>query len=108
MLVAFYHSEHTPTKLPSVATYQQDVAKFVKDFPHVRQYQSWDEANRGNIAHVLASPSAVGGGQVLPGADPRLQGLHGDRAGRARRGQHRRRRCSYISEFKREITACAP
>jgi hypothetical protein len=58
VLLAFYHSEHTPTKLPSVATYQKDVAKFVKEFPHVRQYQSWDEANRGNIKHVLASPSA--------------------------------------------------
>ena len=40
VLVAFYHSEHTPTKLPSVATYQADVKKFVKDFPHVHQYQS--------------------------------------------------------------------
>jgi len=58
VLVAFYHSEHTPTKLPSVATYQKDVAAFVKDFPNVRQYQAWDESNRGNIAHVLASPSA--------------------------------------------------
>jgi hypothetical protein len=59
VLVAFYHSEYTPTRLPGVATYQRDVQKFVKLFPHVRQYQSWDEANRGNIAHVLASPSAV-------------------------------------------------
>ncbi len=59
VLVAFYHSENTPTRLPSVATYQHDVQRFVKYFPHVRQYQSWDEANRGNIAHVLASPSAA-------------------------------------------------
>jgi hypothetical protein len=59
ILVAFYHSEYTPTKIPSVAAYQKDVAKFIKLFPHVRQYQSWDESNRGNIAHVLASPSAV-------------------------------------------------
>ncbi len=59
ILVAFYHSEHTPTKLPSVAVYQHDVQKFVKDFPHVRQYQSYDEANRGNIKHVLSSPSAA-------------------------------------------------
>ncbi len=58
VLVAFYHSERTPTRMPSVATYQRDVAKFVKDFPHVRQYQAWDESNRGNIKHVLASPSA--------------------------------------------------
>jgi hypothetical protein len=59
ILIAFYHSEHTPTKLPSVATYQSDVAKFVKDFPRVHQYQAYDEANRGNIKGQLASPNAV-------------------------------------------------
>jgi hypothetical protein len=102
VLVAFYHSENTPTRLPSVATYQHDVQRFVKYFPHVRQYQSWDEANRGNIANVLASPSAAAsaryyqallrvckgctviGLDVLDAADisPTLE---------------------YISEFKREI-----
>jgi len=59
ILVAFYHSEYTPTKLPSVASYQRDVQKFVKLFPRVHQYQSWDEANRGQIPRVLASPSAA-------------------------------------------------
>jgi len=58
VLVAFYHSEYTPTKMPSIATYKHDVQKFVKLFPHVRQYQSWNEANRGNIPRALASPSA--------------------------------------------------
>ena len=59
VLVAFYHSEYTPTRMPSVATYQRDVARFVKLFPHVRQYQSWDEANRGYIPGALQSPSAA-------------------------------------------------
>jgi hypothetical protein len=59
VLVAFYHSEYTPTKMPSVSTYQRDVQRFVKLFPHVRQYQSWDEANRGNEPHQWSSPSAV-------------------------------------------------
>jgi hypothetical protein len=59
VLVAFYHSEYTPTRLPSVATYQRDVAKFIKLFPRVRQYQSWDEANRGNVPHAYSSPSAA-------------------------------------------------
>ncbi len=59
VLVAFYHSEYTPTRLPSVAVYQRDVQKFVKLFPHVRQYESWDESNRGNVAHLFSSPSAV-------------------------------------------------
>ena len=58
MLVAFYHSQHTPTRLPSVSLYKRDVEKFVKRFPNVRQYQAWDEANRGNIPHYLSSPSA--------------------------------------------------
>jgi hypothetical protein len=58
VLVAFYHSEYTPTRLPSVKLYKHDVQKFVRLFPKVKQYQSWDEANRGNIPHVLASPSA--------------------------------------------------
>jgi hypothetical protein len=59
VLVAFYHSEYTPTRLPSVAQYQRDVRKFVKLFPYVKQYQSWDEANRGNVAHAFLSPSAT-------------------------------------------------
>jgi hypothetical protein len=59
VLVAFYHSEYSPLRLPSVAIYKRDVARFVKLFPHVRQYQSWDEANRGYIPHYLASPSAI-------------------------------------------------
>ncbi len=58
VLVAFYHSEYTPTVLPSVASYQRDVQQFVRLFPHVHEYQSWDESNRGNIPGVLASPSA--------------------------------------------------
>jgi hypothetical protein len=67
VLVAFYHSEYTPTKMPSVTVYQRDVQKFIKLFPHVRQYQPWNEANRGTIVEVvkgkrhiaLVSPSAM-------------------------------------------------
>ena len=102
VLVAFYHSEHTPTRLPAPATYQRDVAAFVRDFPHVRQYQSWDEANRGNIPHVLASPSAVGaaryyqalirvcGGCTAIGLDVLDQYVIAPTLG-------------YIAEFKREV-----
>ena len=61
VLVAFYHSEHSPTVLPSVAQYKRDVQKFVKLFPYVRQYQSWDEANRGNVRGYFSSPSAKAG-----------------------------------------------
>jgi hypothetical protein len=58
VLIAFYHSEYTPTKMPSVAVYRRDVQKFIKLFPHVRQYQPWNEANRGNVPHLFDSPSA--------------------------------------------------
>ena len=57
VLVAFYHSEHTPMRMPSVQVYQRDVAKFVKMFPNVRQYQPWDEANRGTVQGYFVSPS---------------------------------------------------
>jgi hypothetical protein len=59
ILVAFYHSEYTPMKMPSVATYKRDVAKFIKLFPHVREYQAWDEANRGHVPGYFQSPTAV-------------------------------------------------
>ena len=59
VVVAFYHSEHTPTRLPSVAQYQHDVQKFIRRFPRVRQYQAWDESNRGNVPHLFSSPSAT-------------------------------------------------
>jgi hypothetical protein len=59
VLVAFYHSEYTPTKLPNLRSYQRDVQKFVKLFPHVRQYEAWDESNRGNEPPLFSSPSAA-------------------------------------------------
>jgi hypothetical protein len=58
VLVAFYHSEYTPTRLPSVALYKHDVEKFIKRFPRVHQYEAWDESNRGNVPRLFSSPSA--------------------------------------------------
>jgi hypothetical protein len=102
VLVAFYHSEYTPTKMPSVATYQHDVQRFVKLFPHVRQYQSWDESNRGNVAHQFSSPSAVAAAEyyqallrVCTGCT--VIGLDVLDAANIEPT------LSYISEFKREI-----
>ncbi len=59
ILVAFWRSDHSGTRLPSVAQYRHYVQKFLKRFPHVRQYQAWDEANRGTIPGYLTSPSAA-------------------------------------------------
>jgi hypothetical protein len=102
VLVAFYHSEYTPLTLPSVAQYQRDVQKFVKRFPHVRQYQSWDEANRGYIPHALASPSAVAAAKYYQAL---IRVCHGctviglDVLDAQNIGST----LEYISEFKREI-----
>jgi hypothetical protein len=102
ILVAFYHSEHTPTVLPSVDQYSHDVQKFVKRFPHVRQYQAWDEANRGNIAHYLSSPSAGATAryyQALKRACTTCTVIGLDVLDQANIGPT----LTYISEFKREI-----
>ncbi len=102
VLVAFYHSEYTPLKMPSVAQYKHDVEKFVRRFPYVKQYQSWDEANRGYISGVLASPSGSASAQyyqtlirVCKGCTVLgLDVLDAQDIGPT---------LEYISEFKREI-----
>jgi len=102
VLVAFYHSEYTPLTLPSVAQYQRDVQKFVKLFPHVRQYQSWDEANRGYIPHYLASPSAVAAAKYYQAL---IRVCHGCTAIGldVLDAQNIDSTLTYISEFKHEI-----
>jgi hypothetical protein len=102
VLVAFYHSEYTPTKMPSVATYERDVQKFVKLFPHVREYQSWDEANRGNLAHSFSSPSAVAAAKYYQALLPVCKGctvIGLDVLDQANITPT----LKYIAEFKREI-----
>jgi hypothetical protein len=102
VLVAFYHSEYTPTRMPSVSTYQNDVKKFVKLFPRVKEYESWDESNRGDEPGQFSSPSAVAAakyyqallrvckGCTVIGLDVLDQYYIGPTL-------------NYISEFKREI-----
>jgi hypothetical protein len=102
VMVAFYHSEYTPTRMPSVALYKRDVGKFVKLFPHVRIYQSWDESNRGNVPHAFSSPSASAAAQYYqalkrdctPCTVIGLDILDAQNIGPT---------LSYIAEFKREI-----
>jgi len=61
-LIAFYHSDRTPRKMPSVASYTANVKRFLKAFPQVRDLQPWNEANRGYVKESgngsYASPSA--------------------------------------------------
>jgi hypothetical protein len=62
VLVAFYHSEYTPTRMPSIATYEHDTKKFMKIFPNVHLYQPWNETNRGNVRYSYErfnSPTAI-------------------------------------------------
>jgi hypothetical protein len=63
ILIAFYHSRRTPLLMPSMGIYQRDVKKFMKLFPQVREYQPWNEANRGYVRNMFASPSAVASAQ---------------------------------------------
>ena len=48
-LIAFYHSDRTPRKMPSVASYTAAVKRFLALFPKVKVLQPWNEANRGNV-----------------------------------------------------------
>ena len=60
-LVAFYHSDRTPKKMPSVAAYTKAVKAFLKAFPKVRLLQPWNETNRGTVntaGDSFKSPSA--------------------------------------------------
>lgn len=58
VLVAFYHSRYTPEKLPSHGAYISAVRRFIRAFPYVREYQPWNEANRGTVPGAFDSPSA--------------------------------------------------
>jgi hypothetical protein len=58
VLVAFYHSRYTPERLPSAGAYTSAVRRFIRAFPYVREYQPWNEANRGTVPGAFASPSA--------------------------------------------------
>ena len=60
-LIAFYHSDTTPKKMPSLKTYTADIKRFLKEFPKVKLLQPWNEANRGYV-------SAGGGSYQSPSA----------------------------------------
>jgi hypothetical protein len=103
ILVSFYHSEYTPLDLPSVAQYRHDVEKFVRRFPYVKQYQAWDESNRGYIPGVLASPSASATAQYYQALIRVCKGctvLGLDVLDAANIGPT----LEYLSEFKREVS----
>ncbi len=48
-LIAFYHSDRTARKMPSVKAYTADVKRFLREFPQVKLLQPWNEANRGYV-----------------------------------------------------------
>ena len=102
VLVAFYVSKHHPTSLPSVASYRHMVQKFVKRFPYVRQYQSWNEANRKSVPHRFSSPSpgaAAAYYQALLRVCPKCAVIGLDVLDEQKTG----RTLNYIAEFKRAV-----
>ncbi|HEX4107853.1 MAG TPA: hypothetical protein VHX88_06935 [Solirubrobacteraceae bacterium] len=44
-LITFDHSELHPKELPSLASYQRQIKRFLKLYPTVRDYTPWDEEN---------------------------------------------------------------
>jgi hypothetical protein len=59
ILASFYHSKQSPMAMPSGALYRGDVAKFIRRFPQVRQYEAWNEADRGYVPGYFASPTPM-------------------------------------------------
>jgi hypothetical protein len=57
VLVAFYHSRMHPLRMPSTRAYARAVRRFIRAFPTVREYQPWNEANRGNVSGLFKSPT---------------------------------------------------
>ena len=105
VLVAFYHSEYTPTRMPSIKAYEHDTKKFMKLFPRVHQYQPWNETNRGDVRYSYErfdSPTAVESAnyyQALRHVCPGCTILGLDILDQAEVGPT----LSYISEFKAEL-----
>src|SRR5258708_4987023 len=67
VLIAFYHSEHTPTKMPSLSTYHRDVANVVQGKP---SFRSSHGAGLTRAAKVLKYMFAVAASQ------PRIKRLY--------------------------------
>ena len=102
VLVAFYYSKQHPTLLPSVASYKHMVQKFLRRFPYVRQYQSWNEANRKSVPHRFSSPSASAAAayyQALLRACTKCAVIGLDVLDEAKTGRTLR----YIAEFKTAV-----
>jgi hypothetical protein len=104
VLVAFYHSEDKRGRMhmPSVSAYQRDVQKFIKLFPHVREYQPWNEANRGNVPPLFASPTAVAAAKYYRAVKQVCRGctvVGLDLLDQQNVGPSLR----YLAEFKREV-----
>ena len=86
-LVAFYHSDRTPKKMPSVAAYTKAVKAFLKAFPSVRLLQPWNEANRGTVREPgdsYTSPSAKQAAQYYLAVKRLCSQVHRGRRRRAR------------------------
>ena len=59
-LIAFDKSVVHPNELPSVGSYSRAVGQFMRRFPWVNQYQTWNEENQGNEpTHANAARAAA-------------------------------------------------
>ena len=80
------HAARSCRASPSTSTTCRNSSKL---FPYVRQYQSWDEANRGNVAALLLEPLGGGAAKYYQALIRVCKGCTVIGLGRARRRRHR-------------------
>jgi hypothetical protein len=91
--------------MPSIRSYEHDTKKFMQLFPHVHQYQPWNETNRGNVRYSYEkfnSPTAVESAkyyQALRHVCPKCTILGLDILDQNQVGPT----LEYVSEFKAEL-----
>ena len=102
ILIAFYHSEYTPTRMPSLSEYTNDVKAYPEGLSEDQAVPPWNEANRGNEPDRYDSPTASSRPeyyQVLKGLCPSCTILGLDVLDQPNVAPTMR----YISEFKQEL-----
>ena len=102
MLVAFYHSEYTPTKMPSVASYSKTCRSSSSSSRTSGSYQSWDESNRGNVRRTVLEPIGAAAAQYYQALKRDCTGARWS-ASTSSTQDNTGPTLTYIAEFKREI-----
>ena len=90
VLVAFYHSEYTPHEAAQRGHLPARRAEIREALPQRQAVPVLGRGQPRQRTRRVLEPLGGAGRPLLPGAAPRVQGLHGHRPRRARRAAHRR------------------